>query len=571
MDQVTNFTSDLGGMRFLSGRKNGARRYRLAGAAVSVLLVAGACSSGGGNESAEEPDSVPEGLGAVEEADGGGESGGDEAAFAPTPVFRWNQMSLAAVRHEVNPAPPAVARSLFVVHTAMYEAWAAYDADAAGPVTGQNLDVEGSSDDQMDAVSVAAYWAIQDQFPGFDTDTNAPASLLEELVGEPNDDPIADSPEAIGLAAATAVLDDRQNDGANEAGGYAEPENYSFPQWTEGSRPGARDWTPLKVPTGAIRDESGAPIVDLSDPSSFEGQEYVGPHWGDVRPFAIATGDALRPPEPPRPGSDEPYVDALGKASTSDEAFRSQFEEVLEYSATLTDEQKLIAEYWADGPRSETPPGHWNLLAQGISARDGHDLEEDVKMYFALNGALHDAAIVAWDAKRAYTSARPVTVIPWLFSGDTVLAWGGPGKGTTEIDAKDWAPYQKDTFITPGFPEYVSGHSSFSAAAAEVLTNFTGDATFFDGEYRLPWDHDGDGEQDLLGQVVFRPGSGKFERMPEVTVTVEWPTFKDAADSAGISRLYGGIHIQDGDLHARSMGQEVGEMAWDEVNDLWAS
>ena len=135
-------------------------------------------------------------------------------------------MSLAAVRHEVNPAPPAVARSLFIVHSAMYEAWAAYSPEAMGTVTGQELDTDGTEEDQASAVSVAAYWAIQDQFPDFDADTDAPATLLGELVGEPNANPDPGTPEAIGLAAAIAVTDDRQNDGANEEGGYVEPESY---------------------------------------------------------------------------------------------------------------------------------------------------------------------------------------------------------------------------------------------------------------------------------------------------------------------------------------------------------
>lgn len=528
------------------------------------LLLLGAC--GGGESAVGSTTTAP-----VFDQLGGTEETASDGGFEPTVVFQWNRLSLAAVRHEVNPAPPAVARSLFIVHSAMYEAWAAYSPEALGTVTGQELDTTGTEEDQATAVSVAAYWAIQDQFPDFDTDTNAPLSLLRELVGEPNPNPDPGTPEAIGFAVALAVTEDRQDDGANEAGGYAEPDSYSWPQWTEGSDPGMTDWTPIKVPTGELRDQSGAPVIDLDDPTSFEQQSYIGPHWGDVRPFAMLSGDAVRPQEPPRPGSDAEYIDALGRVSTSDEAFRSQFGQVLDYSATLTDEQKLLAEYWADGPRSETPPGHWNLLAQGISFRDDHALEQDVKMFFALNAGLHDAAIAAWDAKREYNSSRPVTVIPELFAGEEVLAWAGPGMGTDVIDPADWVPYQRATFITPGFPEYVSGHSAFSAAAAEVLTRFTNSDTFYDGTTTLPWDHDGDGENDQLGEFVFRPGSGRFERMPEQTVKVSWATFIDAADSAGISRLYGGIHIQDGDLFARDMGREVGTMTWTEVNRLWAN
>ena len=138
-------------------------------------------------------------------------------------------------------------------------------------------------------------------------------------------------------------------------------------------------------------------------------------------------------------------------------------------SAALTDEHKVIVEYWMDGPRSETPPGHWNLFAQGVSRRDGHDLDRDVAMFFLLNNALMDAGIAAWDCKRHFDSVRPITALRQTYGGQRVRAWGGPGQGTRRSTARNWLPYQRANFITPPFPEYVSGHSTFSAAAAEIL------------------------------------------------------------------------------------------------------
>src|SRR5581483_5010100 len=101
-------------------------------------------------------------------------------------------------------------------------------------------------------------------------------------------------------------------------------------------------------------------------------------------------------------------------------------------SAALTDEQKMIAEYWADGPRSELPPGHWDLFAQFVSRRDRHAAREhgldlDVKLFFALTNAIHDAGICCWDNKRAFDSVRPITALRHLFRGRQVSAWGGPG------------------------------------------------------------------------------------------------------------------------------------------------
>ena len=152
-----------------------------------------------------------------------------------------------------------------------------------------------------------------------------------------------------------------------------------------------------------------------------------------------------------------------------------------------------------------------------------------------------------------------------------MLAWGGPNEGTTRLDDGRVAPLPEDTFLTPAFPEYVSGHSIFSAAAAETLTSFAGKDTFFDGTTTLPWDRDGDGQEDLMGQVNFVPGSGKFERMPDRTDHPAVDDIHGRRAEAGFSRLYGGIHIQDGDLRGREMGRAVADVVWAKTNRLWGA
>jgi hypothetical protein len=164
-----------------------------------------------------------------------------------------------------------------------------------------------------------------------------------------------------------------------------------------------------------------------------------------------------------------------------------------------------------------------------------------VVLFFALGGALHDAAVAAWDAKRAFDSVRPVSAIRWLFAGDSVCAWGGPGGGTTLIKGEEWQPY----LPTPPFAEYVSGHSTFSAAAAEVLARYTG-SDAFGASVTVP-----------AGSSPIEPGT-----TPAADVTLSWPTFSDAADQAGRSRRYGGIHFRDGDLAGRVLGRMVGRRAW---------
>jgi hypothetical protein len=170
----------------------------------------------------------------------------------------------------------------------------------------------------------------------------------------------------------------------------------------------------------------------------------------------------------------------FGPATYGSRAYREQAEELITKSANLNDRQKMIAEYFADGPHSELPPGHWDLFAQFVSTRDHHGLDEEFKLFFALTNAIFDAGIVAWDAKRAFDSVRPATAVPHLFQGQQIQAWGGPGKGTVTMDGRFWIPYQLSTFPTPPFPEFISGHSTFSAAGAAVLRLFTGSDAFGD-------------------------------------------------------------------------------------------
>jgi hypothetical protein len=234
------------------------------------------------------------------------------------------------------------------------------------------------------------------------------------------------------------------------------------------------------------------------------------------------------------------------------DAFRKEVDQQLRYSAGLTDTQKVIAEYWEDPPGSETPPGHWNLFAQWVSRRDHHSLDEDAKVFMALNNGLLDASITAWDAKRQWNSVRPITAVRWLKQGQQVQAWGGPFQGTKTIWGQNWVPYQRATFVTPSFPEYLSGHSTFSAAAAILLKAATGSDTF--------------------GMSVTKAaGSSRIESgaVPAAPVTLSWKSFTAAADQAGISREYGGIHFNDGDFEARQAGEDVGLLVWSKAKSYF--
>ena len=497
----------------------------------------------------------------------------DEPAFSANPrphsvSVDWVDAMLEAI--ELNPpAPTATTWRMWVVLSSMYDAWAAYDDDALATATGSDLKrpaAERTIANQERAASYAAHNALSYAYPEQVAVFDAVLEL-HDLAPSGSHDP--QHPEGVGNLAADAVIRARLADASN-AGTFADLSSATYPQQYQPAAGGDPNrWVPLVVPTGAVVDGNGLPVWSRDDPSSFETQTFLTPHWGAVTPFALTAGDQFRPAPPPRLGSDAPYVDAQGGTSTNDEAFRAQAAEVLALSGELDDRHKVIAEFWADGPHSWTPPGHWVQLAVGVSLRDRHTLEQDICMFLALGGALLDAGIAAWDAKRAYDYVRPATAIPYLYGGSRVRAWAGPNLGTRDIDASEWRPYQAATFVTPPFAEYVSGHSTFSRAAAEVLTGYTGSERMYDGRTLLGRDYDGDGVEDLFGQHIAAPGTLAFETGPSSTVALRWQTFREAADEAGVSRLYGGIHFQDADLRGRVLGSEVGRRALEHARALW--
>jgi uncharacterized protein DUF6851/vanadium-dependent haloperoxidase-like protein len=444
--------------------------------------------------------------------------------------IKWNKSALQGIR-DAKLGAPVVARALAIVHTCMYDAWAAYDERAVGTQLGGALRRPASERtlaNKEQAISYAAYRALVDVLP---VDTNSVYTpLMKQLGYDPSDESTdIETPTGIGNVACAAVLEYRHHDKSNQLGDLAQG---PYSDWT-GYAPVN---TPSPVPARAAPSDPNRwqPLTYVSSTGDLMTQRFVGAQWCDVTPFAMAKGDEYR------------WLTRLfGPATYGSKEYQEQAEELIAMSAALTDKQKMISEYWSDGPNSEQPPGHWALFAQFVSARDHHTIDDDVKMFFVLSNAIFDAGIAAWDAKRMSDSVRPVTAIPLLFRGTTIRSWGGPGKGTVEIDGSQWIPYQAVTFPTPPFPDYVSGHSTYSAAAARILELWTG--------------------SDHFGNAVTLPaGSSKIE--PGVTpahpITLHWETFTDAANEAGISRRYGGIHFRAADLTGRLLGRIVAFEAW---------
>jgi len=563
----------------------------------------------------------------------------------------WNEALLDAIRRDI-PMPTVHARNLFHLSAAMWDAWAAYAPDATGYFVNEKHAARDVAAARDEAISYAAYRLLEhrylrsggasDSIPQFDALMAALCYPTEVITTE------GDGPAALGNRIAATIVAFGLTDGANEAGGYQatgyRPVNEPLVVKESGAvMADPNRWQPLEIDNMVT--QNGIPLA--SGP-----QQVIGTHWGHVASFALpAGGEAGLPLDPGAPpllgdaGSDREFKDstvevirlsslldptagvmvdispgALGNnpLGTNDGAGHELNPATgLPYEPNLVNQAdfaRTLAEFWADGPKSETPPGHWNTLANEVSDTLAPDLriggagavvdrlEWDVKLYLALNGAAHDAAIAAWGVKGYYDTARPICMIRYLggrgqssdpagpsydpeglplvpglvelvtsessapgerhaalaeHEGEVaVLSWRGvPEDPETEIGgvgwlpAADWMPYQLPTFVTPAFPAYVSGHSTFSRAAAEVMAAFTG-SEFFPGG---------------LGEWVEAAGSLDFEAGPTADVTLQWATYFDAADQAGLSRLYGGIHISADDLAGRVMGASIGQAAWAEA------
>jgi hypothetical protein len=313
-------------------------------------------------------------------------------------------------------------------------------------------------------------------------------------------------------------------------------------------------WQPLCVLTAAglangsppVRDPSSTcpdtpPVTDPPTPPNYTVQKALTPQWGNVTPFSAGLASTLPylVPGPPK--------NSNGTYSTTDIAT------ALADTSNLSDASKSKAEYWADGPRSEFPPGHMGVFAQFLCRKKGNNLDNDTKLFFMLGNAMMDASIASWWYKYKYDFVRPVTAIREYYKNnpDGITSWLGPNKGFGKVPSQQWMPYQALTVVTPGFPEYVSGHSTFSAAGATLLSMANGGDTFG-------------------ASITIKKGSSKIEpggQVPAADVTLSWPMFTDATNEAGMSRRYGGIHFYSGDIHGRAVGRQVAQYVYSQAQN----
>ena len=521
-----------------------------------------------------------------------------------------------------------------------------------------------------EAISFAAYRLITHRFalaPGFAAIQGDADALMLTLGYDATDTSTATrggSAAAMGNYIASCYIGFGLQDGANETNDYANVSYSPVNPPVEPESPGNPDIVDLdrwqQISLTLFIDQAGNPVSTIP--------EFLSPEWGQVEPFALSTNDLSvfqrggfdyyvyhDPGLPPLSAgtladeykwgfalvsawsahldpADGVMVDispaSLGNIQSlpTDIADYRNFYDFLNGGDASTghtsnpvtgapyapqivprgDYTRVLAEFWADGPDSETPPGHWFVILNSVqdhpmfqrrmegTGEELGPLEWDVKAYFALGGAMHDSAIAAWGIKGWYDYLRPLSairamadrgqssdpllpsysvdglplvpgLIELLAPGDPLAgangenvdkiklyAWRGPDfinnpqtdqAGVGWILAENWWPYQRPTFVTPPFAGYVSGHSTYSRAAAEVLTALTGDA-FFPG-----------------GMSSFEIQANNFlvfEQGPSVDMTLQWATYRDASDQTSLSRLWGGIHPPADDIPGRIIGEQIG-------------
>lgn len=503
----------------------------------------------------------------------------------PTPSVLWDQVVQSLVA-ETMPGPTNAARIYAMLHTAIYDAYAAHDANALRvslDLEGDNIEFNNASADKVEeAMHYAGYTVLSALFP-------QKAGVLDQIMEQ-----------RLGLDPQTSKKLAAQI-GQDAAHDVLVPRLQEIDQLPNSA---AAQYTPKNPNPDTVN------AIDLWTPEYIKGsnqqklQKFLSPEFAAVEPFALPQGSdgttdfsTIRPVAP-QPFFMDGFADTqldiargtvtLARAATVNgtdypagaeiavtpdlvgtlinPGFIAQAQHLIDISAGLDTNGRSVAEFWEDGPGTSYPPGTMMTFAQFVSARDGLDTGASATLFLAMGNAMMDAAIAAWDAKVYYDYARPVQAIHDLGrlgligtpgtdeltgeTGQVITAFGGydpetgASLGTRTILAENFVTYQnpKGDF-SPPFAEYVSGHSTFSGAAAAVLEAFTGSQT-------------------LGAATIIAPNGSQFDpTFPDQSLNFSWDTLDIMAQQAGASRIFGGIHFTDGNTAGLTLGDSVGLLA----------
>ena len=446
-------------------------------------------------------------------------------------AYKWGKIALDATASDTEkfkPRPTITSRYLGLIFISIFDAWSRYDENAI-PVYLKNTErrpiAEQTLSNKEIAISYAAFGAMKEYYY---SDTEMFRKFMIELGLDPDNTSLdATTPEGIGNLAAKVTIEARKNDGSNQYGEVVGSKGMPYYDYS--------NYTPVNS-----ADENTD--INRWQPKYFSdgnGGQYapgcLTPYWQKVTPITMTSADQFRPGPPPMYGSEQ---------------LKKEVQEVVDLQANLSDEDKALVEFMRDGPQSVQQAGHWLKFAQDVSRRDNHNLDQDVKMYFLTEITAMDAFIASWDSKMFYDYARPYALVHEYYKDQTIKAWGGPGVGIVEIKGQEWRPYSPDIFLCPPFPSYTSGHSTISGGCAEVLRLFTGDEYF--------------GESVELTPGTLTEIDSTFFGKP---VTITFPTFTEAANMAGMSRVMGGYHIQADNVAGLELGRDVAKQAWKFYNE----
>ncbi len=418
--------------------------------------------------------------------------------------------------------PTVVSRTLGIWATAMFDAWAAYDEKAVGSRLGGKLrrpKAERTLENKKKAISYASLRSLKFVYPESKDWLDSEMKKLGYNPANESMDP--KKPEGIGNLAAQAVIDFRKSDGANQLGNEAGGDGKPYADYTF--------YAPVNPPDKVLDPDRWQPITFTMPDGKKVTPGFLTPHWYRVKPFVLETSAQFRPGPMP-------------KTTTDDAGLRKETAQVLEYNNTLTHEQKAVVEFMRDGPRSTGQSGHWLRFAQDVSRRDKHDLDKDVKLYFAVANVAMDAFISCWETKRFYDSSRPWTLIHHYYKGQTIKGWAGPDGGVKDMPAEDWHPYSPMSFITPPFPGYTSGHATVSGACSKMLELFTG--------------------SDKYGFAERRKHCELTEKVAGDEITLDLPTWSATAEMAALSRAMGGYHIPIDNNVGLDVGRKIAVWSW---------
>jgi len=484
-------------------------------------------------------------------------------AHGPQLVLEWNRLSLdlvAAARR----GPTVSSRLFAIVNTALFESWALFQPQADGAVVPSAPDTlndqlrraqkeankEGVGDGLMQAVMAAtAHHVFSTIAASLFADGLLPPTwaersallrdqsmrLLQQTEKERDGQELSRTAEALAQQIAGHINAKALADGANQQGLYAD---------TTGYQPQPSVFDPTA--TAPTIDTTWQPLVN----NQGQAQTPLTPHWGQVIPFAIASGESLMPAS---------IVTPYASDGSLNPVFVAEANQVLDLSINLTAEQKAIAEYWEAGPGTSFPPGHWLTVTNGLIEQHSLNLDAALALSFGVSQAMFDAGIAAWATKYHYDAIRPITAIRQLYANQTTTAGGEPLTDWRQIPitGQEWQPYQSTTALTPPFPDTVSGHASFSMAAATVLRGLLG-TNELNASITLP------NEVARFDPLGFDGQSGSNG----AAITISWDYLSGAAEQAAQSRLYGGIHFLDGNWLGQIVGIEAGTATLTRLDQL---